>query len=140
MKKNIVAFMMLFAFLPFLVGMGALQGQSPEKIPMPKKKFTATLIDQTDVITELKDVSIEGETFLEGNRGAGTIAVTFDKIREISFRYDGDKLKGIAVLTDGQTIELTLSKNQRAYGQTKYGTYQIKLSDLKKITLNKARQ
>jgi hypothetical protein len=139
MKKNVAAFMTLFAFLPLLVGMGAFQGQSPEKIPVPAKKFVATFVDQTDVITDLKDVSIEGGTFLDGSRGEGTITISFDNISEVSFRLEGEKLKGIINLRDGHTVELILNKNQRAYGQTKYGTFQIKLSDLKKITLNKAR-
>ena len=139
MKKNMTAFVMLFVFLPLLSGMGAFQGQSPEKIPVPTKKFAATFVDQTDVLTDLRDVSIEGGTFLEGSRGEGAIAISFDNIREVSFLLDGAKLRGITTLRDGQTIELTLNKNQRAYGHTKYGTFQIKLSDLKKIILNKAR-
>lgn len=40
-------------------------------------------------------------------------------------------------LRDGSTVQLMLLKNQKAYGQTKYGTFQIKLSDLKKMTISR---
>ena len=42
--------------------MSALQGQSPEKIPSPAKKFVAAFIDQTDIITDRRETSIDGET------------------------------------------------------------------------------
>jgi hypothetical protein len=105
---------------------------------VPVKKFTATIVDQTDMITDLRDVSINGETFLEGKRGEGTAAISFDNIQEVSFRFDGEKLNGTIKLRDGNAFELIVDRNQRVYGHTKYGTFQIKLSDLKKITISKA--
>ncbi len=139
MKKNIASIILpLLILLPFLAGMSSLSGQSPEKVPVPAKKFTATVIDQTDMITDLRDVSINGGTFLEGKRGEGTAAISFDNIYEVSFRLDGEKLSGSIKLRDGNAVELMLDRNQRAYGHTKYGTFQIKLSDIKKITISKA--
>ena len=45
MKKRTAIFLTVFALWPFLTAMSALQGQSPEKIPTPAKKFVATFID-----------------------------------------------------------------------------------------------
>jgi hypothetical protein len=138
MKNRNAGIIVLFALVPLLMAMGSLQSQSPEKIPVPGKKYVATFIDQTDVITDCREVSINGETFLEGKRGNGTSAIPFDNIREVSFLVEGEKLNGAVKLHDGNTVNLMLNKNQLAYGRTKYGTFQIKLSELKQMTLRKA--
>ena len=137
MKKRTAVFLTIFALWPFLTAMSSLQGQNPEKIPIPAKKFVATFIDQTDIITDSREASIDGETFLQGKRGNGTNAIPFENINEVFFLLEGEKLKGMVKLRDGNTFELTLNKNQRAYGKTKYGTFQIKLADLKKVILGK---
>ena len=80
-----------------------------------------------DVATECSEVSIEGTTFLEGKRGEGNYTISFDNIEQISFRMNADRLTGMVKLRDGGTSELTLNKTQKAYGRTKYGTFQIKL-------------
>jgi len=134
-QKNISHLLIIFALIPLLTAMSALQNQSPEKIPVPEKKYFATFVDQTDIMTDCRDVSIDGETFLEGKRGNGTNTISFEIITEISFMREGEQLSGTIKLRDGNAIQLMLNKNQRAYGHTKYGTYQIKLSDLKKMTL-----
>ena len=135
MKKFILAIIFLTA-VPFLLGMGSLQGQAPvEKIPVPVRQYNATFVDQVDVFTECTHISIEGATFLEGKRGEGNYTISFDNIEQVSFRLNAERLTGIVKLRSGGTYELILNKNQRAYGRTTYGTFQIKLMDLKKLTI-----
>jgi hypothetical protein len=133
MKQFIVSVLLLTA-VPLLVGMGSLQGpDSPDKIPVTVKKYNASFVDQLDVVTECREVSIEGATFLEGRRGEGTYTISFDNIDQVSFRLSADQLLGIVKLRDGGTSELILTKSQKAYGRTQYGTFQIKLADIKKL-------
>jgi hypothetical protein len=135
MKKWIGCFFLLIA-IPLITGMGSLQGPaSPEKIPIPAKKYTAVYVDQMDVSTECSEASIEGSTFFEGKKGEGTYTISFDNIDQISFRLNAEQLTGVVKLRDGGTSEFTLNKNQKAFGRTKYGTFQIKLSDLKKLVI-----
>ena len=91
-----------------------------------------------DIATECSETSIEGATFLEGKRGEGTFTISFDNIDLISFRMNAERLIGMVKLLDGGTSELTLNKTQKAFGQTKYGTFQIKLADLKKMMIRTA--
>jgi hypothetical protein len=138
MKKWIGCFFLLVA-IPVLMGMGSLQGPaSPEKIPVPVKKYTAVFVDQMDIATECSEASIEGTTFLEGKRGEGTYTISFDNIDQISFRMNAERLTGMVMLRDGGTSELTLNKTKKAFGRTKYGTFQVKLSDLKKLVIRNA--
>lgn len=137
MKRDKLVLFLLLVLLPFFMAMGALQGQNPEKIPVPAKKYAATFIDQMDIITDCREISLNGETFMEGKRGNGTIAIPFENIMELSFLRGGDKLDVAVKLRDGNSIQLGMNGNQIAYGRTKYGTYQIKLYELKKMTISK---
>lgn len=140
MKRSIASILLLTA-VPLVLGMGSLQGPAaPDKIPITVKKYTATFVDQLDVVTECRDVSIEGSTFLEGRRGEGTYTIAFDNIDQVTFRLNGDKLTGVVKLRDGGTSDLMLTKSQKAYGRTQYGTFQIKLGDLKKLNIGMSSQ
>ena len=129
--------LIVLCLLPCMIGMGSNRGESPSgKIPVPVKKFTATFIDQMDMTTECRDVSIEGGTLIEGKKGDGKFTISFENINTIVFRLSEGKLSGIIKLIDGNAIELVLNKDQRVYGNTKYGTFQIKLLDLKKMIID----
>lgn len=135
MKKFILIIVLLMT-IPLLLGMGSLQGSAPaEKIPIPAKNYRATFVDQMDVMTECTHISIEGSTFLEGKRGEGNYTISFDNIDQVLFRLNLERLTAIVKLHSGGTNELILNKNHRAFGRTTYGTFQIRLMDLKKLTI-----
>jgi len=118
------------------MGMGSLQSSpSLEKIPIPAKQYNATYIDQMDVITECTYISIDGMTFIDGKRGQGNYTIPFDNIDQVFFRINTERLIGVVTLRSGETYELILNKNKKAYGRTKYGIFQIKVLDLKKMII-----
>ncbi len=125
----------LLLLVPLMLGMGALGEGPSDKIPVPGKHFRATFIDQRDVVTECSDVSIEGNTYIEGKKGEGVYTIPFDRIRSVLFHQKGGELRCSVRLTDGSEVELTLKKDRKAYGKTEFGTFQIKLADLKKMTI-----
>lgn len=134
MKRGIAV--IILAAIPFLAGMGSMQGPSAsEKIPVPVKQYHATFIDQMDILTECRDASIEGAVYLEGKRGEGIYTISFDNIEQVSFRVQAERLTGTVKLRSGGSTELILNKTHKAYGRTKYGTFQIKLLDLKMMTI-----
>lgn len=135
MKRFFSGIILLIA-VSLLMGMGSVQGPaSPDKIPSTVKKYNATFVDQLDVVTECREVSLEGATFLEGKRGEGTYTISFDNIDQVLFRMKSDQLTGIVKLRNGSTSELIVTKSQKAYGRTQYGTFQIRLADLKKLII-----
>jgi hypothetical protein len=121
--------------IPLLLGMGSTGAGAPGKIPVPAKKFMAIVIDQVDVSTEAHEISIEGETFLPGKKGEGTFTISFENIQFVSFLMNDGKLFGYAKLKDGKTVQLELNKGNKLYGKTSYGTFQIPLGDLKRLTI-----
>jgi hypothetical protein len=129
---------LVIIILPVLLGMGSLKGDSsPDKIPIPAKKFKATIIDQTDIATDCSEISIEGDTFISGKKGEGTYTISFDNINSIMFFLREEKLLAVVKLNDGNSMELTVNKEHKAYGLTKYGTFQIKLTEIKKMLIKR---
>ncbi len=123
-------------FVPFVLGMGSMTGDdSPDRIPVTEKKFSATFVDQMDVVTRCTDVSIEGKTFIEGTKGKGTYTIPFEKIKSVRFFLKGGELKGFILLEAGNRDELILDKDHKVYGRTNSGTFQIGLSGLKKMIM-----
>jgi hypothetical protein len=104
-----------------------------DNIPKTAKNFKVTFTDQTDISTECTEVSIDGKTFLEGKKGDGVLTINFENIKSISLLNNNGILKGLVRLKDGNSLEINLIRDQKAYGRTKYGAFQIKLNDLKKI-------
>ena len=134
MKHSQRLFIILF-LVPFVMAMSSLGGDSPDKIPVPTKKFQGSFVDQMDVIAEAKDISIDGGTFLEGKKGEGTFTVAFENIQYINFLLRDEKLIAMVKLREGNNLELGVNKRAKAYGKTKFGTFQIKLLDLKRMTI-----
>ncbi|MBN1472808.1 MAG: hypothetical protein JW925_13605 [Syntrophaceae bacterium] len=133
MKRYPFYFIILVA-LPFILGMSSFNGvSSPSKIPMTQKKYIVTFTDQMDVSTECRDASIDGLTLIEGQIGNGIHAINFDKIRHIVFHLRNENLFADITFIDGNFIELKVKKSAKAFGVTKYGTFEIRLIDLKKI-------
>jgi hypothetical protein len=139
MKRHF-GLILIIVCLPLLLGMGSQGGTPADKIPVPAKKFTATFVDQMDVTTQCSEVSIEGGTALQGKIGEGTYTVAFENIREIIFRQHEERLYGQIRMPDGSSIELVVGKDKKAYGRTKYGTFQIRLNELKKMIIEPALQ
>jgi hypothetical protein len=138
--KRVFLTILICSFLTVLLGMGSQGGTPTDKIPLPTKKFNAIYIDQMDVATECSEISIDGSTFLEGKKGEGVYSISFENIRQVVFRLSEGKLYGLASLRDGSSIELVLNREKKAYGRTRFGTFQIKLNDLKKVILDSAAQ
>lgn len=134
--KRIRILLLVLTAVPLLTAMGVFPGDgSPDKVPIPDKKFNATFLDQMDVVTDCREVSIEGKTSVEGKKGEGIYTVSFEKISQVEFRMLEHQLYGTITLKDGSSLELKLKQGHKAYGRTKYGTFQVRLSALKKMVL-----
>ena len=121
---------------PFMLGMGSMTGDdSPDKIPVTEKKFSATFVDQMDVVTTCTDVSMEGKTFIEGIKGKGTYTIPFEEIKSVTFFLQEGELKGFILLKNNNKDELVLDKEYNVYGRTNSGTFKIGISSLKKMIL-----
>jgi hypothetical protein len=103
---------------------------------VPAKKFRVVVVDQMDVVTEAQEASIDGGTFVAGKKGEGTYTVAIENISSgVFFRKEGI-LMGNLKLRDGSSLTLLLQGSKKLFGRTPYGTFQIPLSELKKLTFD----
>lgn len=136
MKKGLylIAFLTGFLLITGMGGLGGLGGTPTGKIPTPEKDFSATLIDKQDVVTKCKQVSRDGDVFFLGKKGRGTVTIPFEKVKTAEFQNGKGSVIAVLKLIDGQTIEIEMDKSQKFYGNVNFGTFQIEVNDLKKVT------
>lgn len=134
--KKMLSLMLLIA-VPLLMGMGSLAGTAvTDTIPRPEKNFSALILDQLDVATECRGISIEGKTFLDGKRGKGAYVIHFEEIDKVYFFKKGETLTArITLRKNGDPLELTVDADRRLYGKTGWGIFQIGLGDVKSLQI-----
>ncbi len=133
MKKFLPALVILA--VPIILAMGGSGGGPVDRVPVAAKNVTAVFVDQNDVVTECANASIDGEAFLQGKKGQGVYTIGFEKIKSVVFRMQNGELLGTARLNEGGETTLVLDKNKKAFGRTKFGTFQIRIANLKKMTI-----
>ena len=99
------------------------------------KKISYTITDINSVDTTCNFVSVDGDDFLKGKRGAASVTIPFEKIVSITITIAGDErdVDANLKLTDGKDIKLKVNGNADVYGKTEFGTLQIKMREISKI-------
>jgi hypothetical protein len=133
--KSIVSTIVIIMVAFFTIGMGTLGEKEPTKIPEPKDNFSATIIDQSDVSSEITLFSLEGQTFISGKYGGATVSIPFDNIQGIDLYAKGSDIFAMVIMREGPPVELRMNKNRIFYGQLSYGLFSIKIGDVKKIII-----
>ncbi|MFH0810539.1 MAG: hypothetical protein V2A77_08755 [Pseudomonadota bacterium] len=114
-----------------LCGMGMLP-ESETSVPRTKENFAATVYDDSGVSTRLTHFSINGDTFLPARRGAGSLAIPFEQLREISLAQG----KASVVIQGKPPPEVCLDRDLTAQGLSDYGPYRIKLNKIRRIVID----
>lgn len=130
--------LLILALAPILLAMGGITEIPADKVPTTKRDYSAVYIDHMDIITECKQASIEGNTFIEGKRGEGNLAIDFERIKSIVFQMRNNELTALVKLRDGTETVIIVNKEKKAYGRTKFGAFQIRLADIKTMTIKSA--
>ena len=132
-------FIMLSAMLlaaSLTSGMGG-SGSSEDgdlEIPQPELHVQVTVVDKTGTKTRLDDFTWDGFVHVQGNLGAGTVAIPFEKVKRIDFE-PGDKGKvtaRVGLKTD-EVVRLSVSGRLMCYGRTNFGNYQVQIKDLTRL-------
>jgi hypothetical protein len=122
----------------FCVGMGGLGEQDPTKIPEPAQDFSATVVDQRDIASDITLMSLEGQTFLVGKRGGATVSIPFENIEVIEFSMSGKDVYAAVAMKGQPQVELKVEKDRVLYGQLSYGNFAIKVEYIRKIIIHGA--
>jgi hypothetical protein len=119
-----------------LMGMGGFDSnEKPGEIPLPDKEVTATITDVEGTLITLSQFSLNGQTVLIGKLGAGKVAIPFSQIKVLTLWPDSKALQAKVELVDQSIQTLALDRGQTAFGRLKFGIYQIRIDQLKKVEI-----
>lgn len=119
-----------------LMGMGGGDfNEKPGVIPIPDREVTATVTDVEGALITLSQFSLNGQTVLNGRLGAGKVSIPFSQIKALTIWNDAQALLARVELTDQTSLTLSLERGQTAFGRLKFGSYQIRIDQLKKVEI-----
>ena len=133
MRVLLLVLFSLFSFV-LLTGMGNLGGPPEGGIPHPKEDIQARLVDRSGTATELSKFSMDGNTYLEGKRGEGSLAISLGNIRGIEFgQMNGEQVAAKVQLKTGKSVNMQVKSQATFYGDTGYGAFRINARDVARI-------
>jgi hypothetical protein len=124
---------------PWLMGLGGGNGGSEKAIPIPQKNFTVTVSDTKGQKATAERFTWEGKVNFQGQYGSATITLPFQKVQAVKVLPSQGGGSPTTVLTrmtlrSGETLELSLDRASKCYGETAFGNYEIFLKDVTEIT------
>ncbi|MEA3361279.1 MAG: hypothetical protein U9R17_17995 [Thermodesulfobacteriota bacterium] len=133
-KATGILLAVIFTFSLF--GMGSFDEGITNKIPEPDDNFSAKIIDQNDVSSDITSFSHDGLTFVSGKRGGGFISIPFTNIQCMNFfKKDGNQFATVIMKKEAE-VELKMDDDGIFYGRLSYGLFSIKIGEVKKIIIN----
>lgn len=127
---------MLGAVSLFLMGMGGLGGPAKVHVPEPSQNYSATILDQSGISSDVEMLSFGGFTAISGKVGSGRVSVDFDQIDTIQFLKQDADLIARLVLNDGDSLSMTVDDNAlTCYARLPYGGYKISIEDIRSIDI-----
>jgi hypothetical protein len=135
MKRMLRLGLFLFVALG-LMGMGGFDpNEKAGEIPIPDKEVIATITDVEGTLITLSQFSLNGQTVLNGKLGAGKVAIPFSQIKVLTIWPESKALQAKVELIDQSIQTLSLDRGQTAFGRLKFGIYQIRIEQLKRVEI-----
>ncbi len=133
MKRGLAILLTIFG-AALLCGMGSMNGGPEGSIPETSRNVSARLTDRGGVSAEVENFSMDGNIYLQGTLGGGTLTVPFEKLQRVDFGpVGGEKVPARLLLRTGETLELSLRKRAVFYGQMGVGSFRIRAAEIQRI-------
>jgi hypothetical protein len=131
---------LLLVVSPWLMGLGGgteSTGAGPT-IPIPQESFTVTVTDRTGQSLEARRFTWEGKVYLRGQVGNATVSLPFGKLQsltavQVAAAEAGDFVRARVTLRGGESVDVTVDRTSKCYGETRFGTYEIFFKDIASI-------
>lgn len=123
----------------WLMGLGGGTGSGGPQIPIPEQNFTATVSDTSGNTLQAKRFTWEGKVYFRAQYGNATVTLPFDKIQSVRVMpaeksTNPELIHASVTLRSGETVDVTIERASKCYGETKFGNYEIFLKDIATIT------
>jgi hypothetical protein len=130
--------LILALFAPMLMGLGGGNSGNEKPIPIPQRNFTVSVTDAHGRKAIAERFTWEGKVHFQGQYGSATITVPFQKVQSVKILPTQENIPPTQVLSkmalrSGETIDLTLDRTSKCYGETSFGNYEIFIKDIAEI-------
>lgn len=120
------------------MGMGGGNSSTEKVVPIPDKNYTVTVTDSRGAKVEARRFTWEGKVHFQGQFGQATVTLPFPKVQSLQIvpaapTGSPNLILAKVKLKTGETIDLTLERTSKCYGETSFGTYEIFLRDIGEI-------
>ena len=135
MKRCVFTVLVLMLAMPAWAGLFG-GNEAPRRIPVPARDFSAVVLDEAGVRTELDRVTLDGEVFLFGAHGKAQVAVPFEDIVSVRFEdIDEDHTAATITVKQGEPVTLELDADRPIFGKARFGNYRIEVQDMETLEL-----
>ena len=135
LSRRTVAGTLLLSLFVLLTAMGGSGGGGFERAPRVEKNYTVVVTDLSGNTLKGERFSCEGRLHFSGYQGMAQVSIPFDKVSTLTF---GDKrerkVKVTARLRDGSETSFEIEANSRLFGDTSFGSFQLRADEVKTIT------
>lgn len=131
------SFLLLLIAAIFLTGMGNISTAPVGTVPKAEEEIKARVTDQSGIVTNLEQFSLDGQTVIEGTLGHASLAIKLHDIETLTMgpAEEKDSMTASIKLKDGQEVQLQLRKRLIFNGSTGYGAFVIRADDVKLIQI-----
>ena len=136
-KSSALMLLALLLALPWLLGMngGGSGDAEGSQVPLPARNYTVTIQDASGNSLAASRFTWEGKTFFRARYGSATVSLPFDKIASVKANPGGVAAStnwspATVTLKTGETIEISLERSSKCFGETKFGGYEIYMKDV----------
>lgn len=122
-----------------LMGMGGGADDTAMPTQIPPRNYNVSISDQKGNTLKVQRFTWEGKVFFRAQYGSATVTLPFDKIRSVELnpkdrKAGASRISATATLKTGEKVDVAIERETKAYGETKFGAYEIFLKDVASIT------
>ncbi len=122
----------------WLMGMGGGNSSTEKVVPIPDKNYTVMVTDSRGAKAEAHRFTWEGKVHFQGQFGQATVSIPFPKMQSVQIvptavTSSPNLILAKVKLKTGETLELTLERTSKCYGETSFGTYEIFVRDIAEL-------
>jgi hypothetical protein len=120
------------------MGMGGGNSSTEKVVPIPDKNYTVTVTDSRGAKVEARRFTWEGKVHFQGQFGQATVTLPFPKLQSMQIAPTAptgspNLILAKVKLKTGETLDLSLERTSKCYGETSFGTYEIFVRDIAQI-------
>jgi hypothetical protein len=122
----------------WLMGLSGGGGETGSEIPIPQENFTVTISDANGRSLQARRFTWEGKVFFRAQYGSATVTLPFSKIKSVTVAPEEKtalpaQIHAKITLKTGESVDVTLDRTTKCYGETKFGNYEIFMKDVSSI-------